>query len=372
MNRADLLDAMGLAMPALSDSDLVPVLQCLAFDGGSITAYNDTIGVWVPFASDFQGAVPGKLLNALLSASGDAEIDFKAANDGIRLTGKSKSRVMQFPLADFQEIFQMVSATPDKALPIDFPIFAKALQGVMRSCGHDSSQPDTMGVTMIINGDMAHLYATNNHTLSYEGVKLLKNSKIKNKRTLISSQFCKQFLALLPKIEDPTFEVHDGYILLSGSDASPCVLGQILTNEAPTNFDGIVATHYSDAMKEALVEIPDEFEAAVARAIVIAQSARDQSLTLLEVTPGKKGATLKMETISDMGECKDEIAIDAHAGAAISVRPQFLAAGFDAGFLYMSVDERCLIMQGLAEKAEERGGEVTIRDAFYMIAAHAA
>jgi hypothetical protein len=69
----DLIAKLEQVEPAVAINRLIPELTCFWLTGSHLVAYNDQIALAVPFTTDFQGAVPGKLLPLLKAASFDRD-----------------------------------------------------------------------------------------------------------------------------------------------------------------------------------------------------------------------------------------------------------------------------------------------------------
>lgn len=93
--RQQMLDVINMVSKGLADRDLVRELCNVWFDGSKVFASKESgLGVQVAFTTEFQGGVDGKLLAALLSNGGSAEVDIEMLEDGLRVKqGRSNAKL---------------------------------------------------------------------------------------------------------------------------------------------------------------------------------------------------------------------------------------------------------------------------------------
>lgn len=195
--RLVLLKALDTLKPALATKDLVFELTHYFFTGKNILAYNDLIGLEIPFQTDFAGGLPGKLLLGVLEKSlakdvellegdKDSEMLLKAGNARVHLSLLPVDRVVwQFPEFNEQDSFKV-----DKAL-------AEIIGEMLISIGQNTSMPDQLGITFQLwesDERWLDLYSTDGNTLSWARIDQPENYRAS--RCTVSEEFCKQFHVL--------------------------------------------------------------------------------------------------------------------------------------------------------------------------------
>src|SRR5258708_29049670 len=139
-----MLERLKILRPALADKSPLVALKHLWFDGAAARAFNDVIGVVMPWESDFTGGVMGTTVVGLRENSLAKEAVVESGDTGelsLRV-GNAKARLPLLPVDG------MVWGFPDDAIegiPIDEPMFA-ALKHVMVSV---PSGADSSGVTVV-------------------------------------------------------------------------------------------------------------------------------------------------------------------------------------------------------------------------------
>lgn len=337
MNRKELLAKLTTISPALSHTDLVPVMTHFWFTGNEIMAYNDQIAISVPFKSDVTGAVPGETLLALLKNSKAVSLEMLPLDGGNLQIKAASSRFKLALLPDDSFVFDMPE-TKDEPLPIkDKKQFLDCIDTCMRSVGADTAVADQLGITLIPEGDKLGAYATNNQTLSYARINLNGKAGLK-KRVILPGQFCEQLLRLGRGAKQIHLEINDKYALFVGGGTT--MFGRLIQSDRPINFVSIVENNFSEADYKKLVPIPSKMRLILERAMVITDSSTDQGRTSISV----KGGVMKFASKTPRGEVHDELEVGRNQpDASIRVRPKFLKDGY--GFFdKMLITEPCVVM----------------------------
>ncbi len=344
MKRTDVVDLLDIASPALAKSGLIPILSHLCFTGTHAMAYNDQIGISVPFKTEFSGAVPGDVLLNLLHNSKAKDIDFIPSDNELLI--KAASSRLKLPLLpDSSFVFEMPEPKappllPDSSLPVKVEDFISAVDECLLSVGNDASVPDQLGVTIIPDGKELAICATNNATMTYSRVALSRKCDLKD-RTTISTEFCKQLLKLSkddPKIK---IEVHDDHSLAT-TNAGVRLFGKLIEIEKPLDFLGVLKHHVTDDVVKSAVPIPDKLRLILERAVVVTMSsATEQTRTAISIQGGK----MQFITKSALGEVVDSVLLgEGQPDTTLDIECKWLKAGYSAGFDKMRVTERCFIM----------------------------
>ncbi len=347
MKRTDVVDLLDMASPALAKSGLIPILSHLCFTGTHAMAYNDHIGISVPFKTEFTGAVPGDVLLNLLRNSKAKDVDF-TANETELLIKAASSRLKLPLLPDSSFVFEMPDpkSPPPKGLskesqtlPVKVEDFISAVDECLLSVGNDASVPDQLGVTIIPDGTELAICATNNATMTYSRVALSGKCNLKDRAT-ISTEFCKQLLKLSkddPKIK---VEVHDDHSLATTS-AGVRLFGKLIEIEKPLDFLGVLKHHVTDDVIKTAVPIPSKLRLMLERAVIVTMSsATEQTRTTISIQGGK----MRFVTKSALGEVVDTVLLgEGHPDTTLDIECKWLKAGY-GGFDKMLMTERCFIM----------------------------
>jgi len=168
--RLQLRDKLEAVAPALSSSDIIPIMSHYWFTGSHVMAYNDRIAINCICKTDFKGALPGLLLQLLkASQAPKLELEYKPADSEVLFKlGSSRVRLAVLPPADF--VFDMPALEDDaNALKSTRKALVAGIAACLASVGNDTSMPEQLGVSILPGDDELHLFATNNATLSRQG-----------------------------------------------------------------------------------------------------------------------------------------------------------------------------------------------------------
>lgn len=336
MNRQELIDKLQLAAPALSSTDLVPVLQHFWFQQDTLTCYNDQIGIQTSLKSGFTGAIPSTLIS-LLSASRAKDVEFDYQKDGT-LTVKAASSRFKLPYLTEKsmDIFTMPEPTNEK-LPVDMNAFLDAIESCSRSLKEDTSMPDSLGITLAYNNKAIDLYATNDSTISTARVKT--KQELKDFRVVISGEFCRQMLSLSKLDGSKALEIHDDYSLFTCGDN--ILFGRLVDVQRPLDFESVIDTSFPVEAEKQLVAVPSKLELILDRAVVITESKQDRPKTTISI---KGGIAKFFSQSTDKGEVHDTCQLEQNQpDVEVSIDPRLFRAGFGA-YDKMLLTEQCLVM----------------------------
>lgn len=308
INRESLLKIVNLIKPALASQDYIPALTHIKFDGSFAMAYNDISAISVACSVPVQRCVPGDvLIRGLNSFNGESvALTFDAKTNALLVSsGRSKLKLPTIPLDQFP--FEENGDTcPEITLTTDM---LKGIELCLMSVGSDPTHAAQMGVTLETDlGGKTWLYSTDNFTVSYyktkDTVKLPGDAPL-----ILPTFFCQQLLALS--------KAHPGLtmilVLLPGAlqvdycDYGNNVVASLFTKTVidlePLDFVRIIDKH-SKTLKgkpDAWPSIPDPFDAAFNRALLVLSAELDKST---KVTHNEK--SIKLESSSKMGDSEDE------------------------------------------------------------------
>lgn len=304
VKRAELLWATNLVRPALAAQDYIPSLTHICFDGETAIAYNDITAILVRSPIEIEGCLPGDLLIKALNSMNAAEVMVQEDGVGKVLlsSGRSKLKIPTLPITDFP--FEVPPASGD---PIK--ITADILKGIelcLVAVGNDPTHPAQMGVTMEAGKTGALLYSTDNFTVSrYQTVsKVVLPADVP---VILPTFFCQQLVSIAKAYPDEAVEldVHAGSLVASFGDQAQLFTKQLLDLE-PMDFASILKKYKVDAnLTNSLVPIPDDFEAAFSRALLVLDKELDKTT---KISIGAK--RMKLLSTSPAGESSDSFAFD--------------------------------------------------------------
>lgn len=339
MQRKDFLTKLSIVAPALSDNDLLPVMTHYWFTGTELMAFNDQISISMPCKTDFEGAVPGKLLYELMKNSKAKNVDIEASKDVLNV--KAASSRMKLAIMDTENfVFEMPKpGKKEPFLSINMDDFIEAVEICMRSVGMDTSVPDQLGVTLMPNGKKMDLYATNNDTLSHASISM-KGKDVLKERVILSSHFCQQLLKIGKSYKGAKILISDDYSLLVTKEGVS-LFGRLINSDRPIDFESILDDHYPKNMHSKLSAIPTKMKLIIERAMIISSYSVDDRATTVSVKDGK----MKFVSKSDHGEISDSMQIDAkHPKASIRLDPKQLRLGY-GNFDNILVTDNCAVME---------------------------
>lgn len=322
MERTTLLKKLEICAPALSSADIVAVMSHFWFTGSRVMAYNDQIAISTPFKSEFKGTLPGMTLLNTLRSSKAKDAEFVV--DGSELTVKLASTRGKFGYHEPDAFIFVMPKSQGEGLPVHAPAFMRAVECCLRSVSHDTSNPDHLGVTVIPEKRHLALFATDTATMSSARVGLDKGGTVQFKdRVVLSSEFCRQMLALSKGIEDKVqLEIFDDHALLVVGDT--VLWGSLIESKDPTDFHANFEHLCPEKTLAKLVELPTKLAGIVERAMIVGESKADRARTSIT----EDGGRLRFFTKSDHGEMTDTLLVGAeHAGVKVRVEPRLLKNG---------------------------------------------
>jgi DNA polymerase III sliding clamp (beta) subunit (PCNA family) len=253
IERRDLFQALKAARPALADKNPLTQLLCYWFNGQSLFAYNNIIGVDVPLETDFKGGVQGALLFGLVSnsLSKTAEITVDGGDFLLKLGG-SKSK---FPTLPMDAAVWEFPALPKKSIKINQSLL-DAIQHVL------ISTTDEMGVTFISESDRLRLYSTNDRSLAWAMVDM-GGPKI---RMEVPPAFCQQVLDLCAAGGELYLEEDS---IMAVADNGPAIFSRLIHSEQPLDYDAALANVLPENYPKKMIDIPGRLSMAYDRALVL-------------------------------------------------------------------------------------------------------
>ena len=305
-NREALVKIAQLVRPALANQAYIPALTHIKFDGEYATTFNDVSSISVRAAIEVRRCVPGDLLIRALGSFGGESIAFQEGKDStiVLSSGRSKIKLPTLGLAAFPFKFDVNAGLSE------FDLDASIMKGIERcllSVGNDPTHPAQMGVTLDVDGKgNAVLFSTDNFTISRYQTK----TKIKlpgDTPVILPTFFCEQAVGLAKTFKDekPLLVLQDSGLLIEfGKSAS--LFTKTLVDLEPLDFPRIVEKHCKlSGLKDQLEPIPDGFDGALGRAMLVLSGEVDK---VTKITMSDAG--MKLNSSSAMGDSDDSMPFD--------------------------------------------------------------
>jgi len=303
-NRDSLLKLLNLVRPALSTQSFIPALTHILFADGYATAYNDVTAISVKVPVLLEECLPGELLiKALGSFNAETVMLQPGEKCVLHLTsGRSKLKLPTLAIADFP-----YSAPKDKGHTVE--LTESILQGIAKclfSVGTDPTHAAQMGVTLDTSEGKAVLYSTDNHTISrYQTSSALALPG--DAPVILPTFFCEQLLTLSKAFPDRDVDLHvHAGALRATLGKSATVLTKTVVDVTPLDYGMIIGKYLNvSQVKQTLNPIPDSFDAAWNRALLILSLQADRATEVSEVTEG-----FRLFSKSSVGESEDVLAFE--------------------------------------------------------------
>lgn len=298
-NRDALLKLATLLRPALSTQSFIPALTHLCFSGGHATAFNDVTAISVRSPVELDLCLPGELFIKALSSFNSEQVALSDLDAALLLTsGRSKLKVPVLPVKDFP--FKAPSGKAD-SIAFDNDML-EAIRKCLFSVGTDPTHPAQMGVTLEDDGG-AVFYSTDNFSIS----RCQTRSKLSlpaGAPIILPTLFCEQLLTLAKAFPDDDVDllVYGG-ALKATFGKKAWLLTKTVVDLEPLDFKKTLDKHLKMGdVKKQLTRIPDTFDAAWNRALLVLGSEADKA-TLVSAQNGR----ILLESKSSLGEADDEM-----------------------------------------------------------------
>ena len=275
METKDLAFALKLAQPCLVSVEFIQVLSHYCFDGQFVYGYDNISAIVVECPTDLNCAVRGDTFLGLVGLAGEKTTLTQNKDSLEVVSGTSKTVLPILPPERF--ILQL----PEEPVFVEFALpedFLKGLAFCSLSVGNDPRRPEFTGITLRL-GPTAVLYASDDTVLTK--FSLQKGLGRKVREIILPKSVCDQIqgvaAALEAKAEDVTVQVLTSHIVVS-FNTSPAVtiIGQ-LTEAKPADFEDTIK---SCATTNPKVEMPEGFDSAVAKVILMLAKGVDRKCTL--------------------------------------------------------------------------------------------
>lgn len=301
--REHLLQSLQIAKPAIAGQAFVPALTHFAFDGWGVTAYNDISAIGIRGPLDMQLCLPAEMLMKTLNSMVAEKVLLQEFDDStiVVSSGRSKIKMPFLPIDKFPFEFPIVEWDEGFVVTSDM---LKGIEKCLVGVGTDPTHPAQMGITLEMDGNGCTLYSTDNHTIS----RYRSTAEIElpgEVPVVLPTFFCTQLLSLSKafKTEEILVALLPGAICASfGGQAT--LFTKLLVDLEPMDFSRIL-DKFLKGQKEDFIDIPNGFEPALDRALLVLASNMDKATKMTA-----DGKSLKLFSSSQAGESTDTLAFD--------------------------------------------------------------
>lgn len=300
-NREALLRILGLVRPALASQDYIPALTHVKFDGEYAIAYNDISAISVACDAPIKRCVPGDLFIRALGSFGGSTVAlaYDDAKSSLLLSsGRSKLKLPTLDPKDFP------FSIPTEVAP-EIILTAPIMRGIERcliSVGADPTHPEQMGVTLEEGADGAVLFSTDNFVIS----RFQTNADIKlpgEAPIILPTFFCEQLVTLSKAFPEESVRLTIfPTALLAELGLAAAIFTKTLVDLTPVDFPKVIKKHIVSPASVDLSKIPDAFDAAFERALLVLSNDVDK---VTKVETDYSGVSLF--STSAMGDSDDDI-----------------------------------------------------------------
>lgn len=299
MEREALLKTLKIAEPALATKDLVEELTHFWFDSEKLLAYNDVIGIELPFASNFKGGVRGNLLIGFLDKSNGKDVDLEVSEDGKELQIKCGAGRMKLAMLGIERRIFSMPKVASKAIKLE-PVLLSGIAKVMVSVGQDTSIPDQLGITFIPDGKNFDLYTTDAKTICWLSMNPPEGW---DRRAVVPSTFCDQLLRLAKNESMYLYLTQETIVSELGNGI--WLFSRLIEPARPLDFDAVLNSLLSKGYSKKFVKVPERMKQAIERAGVITDNQPGTSIEF-----GFNDAKLYLHAKTIYGEINDSLLLD--------------------------------------------------------------
>jgi hypothetical protein len=346
VNRVELLGLLKILAPALaSPRNSVAELSHLWFDGESVSAFNDVLGIRVAFPTEFTGGFLGEKLIGVLERSRRAEVsvDVEGENATLKI-GPARITLTCRPIEDWSGIWE-----PQVPKEVGYEItdqFREAVDLALVSVGSANVlNPEQRGVTVVQNGKAADLYSTDAVSLSWARIDTGNRPVAPaGSRLILPTPFCEQVTALKGPAE-LKFDENAAYCLAdvvttgkkAGEDTKAyemLIFSRLVEDENPVSFEDVVKQHVWEGQG---VAVPAQLKLRAERAMVLLS---EEPLEV-EVEDGQ----LYLYAQTPYGEVDDVLKFPDHPDAKAKVDAALLHRALD-GRERMAISKDSVVLTG--------------------------
>lgn len=317
LEREPLLKALETAKPALATKELIEELLCFWMDGKTLTAYNDaSLGIQVPFVSELKGGLRGSILLGMLSHSRAKDVEIELPTEGEALIKAGRTKLKLSLLDAEKAIWEMPKLGKAKGYKLS-KAFLEAMKLVLLSIGNNSAKPDTMGVTVILQGGL-QFYSTDDKTISWATIKDVDGWPLKpGVRTTIPTEFITQLLRIADDKTELFLTEND---VLAKTVDGVRLFARLIDVPSPMNYKKIIDESMGGIQ---LVTIPVRLKLALERATIMLEG-HDEEAVEVEIADD----VLRLYAKTAFGELRDSIKLEEFPKPVkIKVNPAMMKRG---------------------------------------------
>lgn len=299
MNRADLVQKLELTGRALASHNLVPMFQCFCFDGETVSAYDDSLGIVVPCKTPQPFALNGSTLLGLLKNSHSEEVEFSLEDKSevsIK-SDKSRFKMPYFGSDDF--LFKHPDAEWVTRLSINEDLL-RGVDACLLTSSRDMAQPKLLGVNLTAYQKGMALYSCDGDAITRY---VIGGKATKGANFLLPNAFCEALLQITKETKTAKgalcINAEWAYAAL---DNNYEIYGRLIEVDAPVDYEELITKTINGEVK--FLPVPKGLDHALSRARVIADP--ESAKTTLNVNEGK----LRLTTETHMGLVKDVLTFD--------------------------------------------------------------
>lgn len=325
-----------LGQAVASSRNPLQELSNIWFSGDSAIAYNDMIGIKIAFETDFRGGIAGDKIIGVLENSGADQVDIGVEEADLLIKmGRRSIRLLRQPYDDW---FWDPKTPDQRGFAVD-KSFRDAIGCVLVSVGASSViNPEQRGVTIVQDGGVADLYATDAVTLSWMEV----DGAIldKGKRVILPTEFC-EILRSLRETAELCFVEDEGVYCLTKIDVGgrphdAMFFSKLVPDDNPVNFRRVV----DDCVRgDKGFKVPSALQECVDCALVIMDD--------LAADFGVKDGALTLYAATSHGEVNESIDIGDYKDISVKLDVRLMKRAL-AGRERISISDSCIVLTGPA------------------------
>lgn len=294
LDRLAFLKAATLCRPAMIDKSIIPELTFLFSDGKSLTAYDDTIGIQVPFESPFKGGVKGGLLHGMLEASRAAEVELDQDKEGEVLlkAGRFRLRLALMPLE--RAPYRLPGTAKAKSFTPTMG-FYEALKACEICLSKAATIPDQLGVALE-RRESLQFYATDTVLLASAQMKPNSEQWPVKKRLILPARFVEQLLKFSAELPTLTFTENE---VLAETKKGVKIFARLVHSPKPHDFQRMLDAEMASVQ---MFSLPQRLEPMLTRALVLFQGEDESKVYIrLHTADGvlRVSALTKFEALTD-------------------------------------------------------------------------
>lgn len=314
------------ARPFLAQQDFLQILQHFAFDGKTVTAYNDISACQFKLDSNLSCTIPGNLLLRLLStlAGDDVEIKETKTKTNIEVVcGRSRSKLPILPLEDF--VFSLPE-TEDRPITLT-PDMLEGIKKCLSSVSINPTKPEFNGITFTVESHQISMHSTDGKSISRFMLKdKFSIDPTEQIQVILPAFFCQKLIDLHPIFigKNNNVEMKFGKTW-SVADLSQNYIFTRVIDRKPPDCESAIAKYAADHEKLLLWGVPIELQSILERASLFLDPQQGINTTQFTVN----GNEIQITTKSSIGTNFDTLEIPVSLGNfSFSVDPNLMLRAF--------------------------------------------